>query len=69
MSTDNHDPYGKFLTVYLQELVETPDADILKSEKDIPSDFGAKLLASCKALPNSSALQELRDSQDRGGEP
>jgi hypothetical protein len=49
MSTDNHDPYGKFLTAYLQELVETPDADILKSEKDIRPDFGAKLLAGAKA--------------------
>jgi hypothetical protein len=60
MSTDNCDPYGKFLSAYLQELVETPDAEILKSEKGVPADFGAKLLVGAKAEAAKRRLNRAR---------
>jgi hypothetical protein len=50
MSTKHPDTYGRFLASYLKELVDTPDAEILASEKvATPSDFGVKLLGKAKA--------------------
>jgi hypothetical protein len=61
MSTKHPDTYGKFLASYLKELVDTPDAEILASEKvATPSDFGAKLLGKAKAEAARRRLDRAR---------
>ena len=61
MSTKHPDTYGKFLASYLKELVETPDAEILASEKTVtPSDFGAKLLGKAKTEAARRRLQRAK---------
>ncbi len=62
MTTRKPDPYGEFLSSYLQELVETPDAEILASEKGIASDFGARLLASAKTKAAKRRFGRAREA-------
>jgi predicted ABC-class ATPase len=60
MSTEKRDPYGTFLATYLQELVETSDADILASERHVAPDFGAMLLSRAKAEAARRRLSRAR---------
>lgn len=61
MSSEKRDTYGKFLASYLKELVDTPDAEILASERaSAAPDFGAKLLGRAKAEAGRRRLHRAK---------
>jgi hypothetical protein len=61
MNTRKLDPYGQFLDSYLKELIATPDAEILASEKELTvSDFGEKLLARATLKAARHRLSQAR---------